>query len=916
MKAQFLKIAGVNSEEEFYNMFPTEESFFRAHPEAQQMAQGGATYPYPGQATADEFFNYGMQGKGAGTQIPVETWFAYGGFTSKPSATLVHYGDGGMGQYSHPSNYGAFPAFAQKGNQVQGGGIDAATSSRLKNFLSGIQANTQKALNDQAMEEAMQMNQELMPQLIAQYGAEMNNNAMYQSELDNLRADRQNKMGDFMGSVVGAVNYETDKRIKQKMYDDFEKKLNDLAMKNKANQFSEAAQTVPDFNPIPENMAKLGGSLKKYQGAGQTGNTIPSSSDIEIRKVKYNEYLKKKPAYDKRRADRTKANQDLKAALDEKAKIQEQYNNEYSKAKTPQEKINVDLKYQLQIKNVESKEQAARNLLTLSSNISNYAVLEKDPTKAVYSTKAVQWTNKNPITPLVYEEGKPTISPITTDPSRYEPKITLTEESEFDTGIEEPLVDIEQNQPENQKPVVKTTTETTGTTQQQTAPGTAPGQITGTGKPGVRYTPGTQQKTTGTGTTNNTQGTMDPKEKAVKDLAIAYGQDPDQVWTRYQALMNSYGTMGTGTGYPYMVNAPDYRYRRTRTPYPFAGDVGRMPTPEDIQAMQSAAEAQGYGLKVTEKKRLFGKGPRKIVIETTFNPNTGKVEETPKVERESDSTWHPPMAIPGASTEPTKNYDFVQAANSDTPVNKEEFMKGKIAQDIADLEEGIPLAEPRQGFKYGGLNRFLPKHDMLGQTGGYEGAPVNPIFDTLADIQEEGTTGMPGMLGLTGKKTGAKSTYKRKMKVAPWAADATLTGISALTALAQGDEERALENETAQRMRGDYLFKPSGGKDLGTDVPTGALTGTLGANQYGYAQDSGYMPGKIMDRGGSIAYSDWSQTPVNGYYGIPTGEMTMYPHWTQAPVMQMGGVPSTEQYLTDEEIAEIIQMGGQVEYLD
>jgi hypothetical protein len=172
------------------------------------------------------------------------------------------------------------------------------------------------------------------------------------------------------------------------------------------------------------------------------------------------------------------------------------------------------------------------------------------------------------------------------------------------------------------------------------------------------------------------------------------------------------------------------------------------------------------------------------------------------------------------------------------------------------------------------------------------------------------------MLGLTGKKTGAKSSYKRKMKVAPWAGDATLTGISALTALAQGDEERALENEMAQRMRGDYLFKPSGGKDLGTYVPTGALTGTLGANQYGYAQDSGYMPGRIMDRGGSIAYSDWSQTPVNGYYGIPTGEMTMYPHWTQAPVMQMGGVPSTEQYLTDEEIAEIIQMGGQVEYLD
>lgn len=37
MKANFLKIAGVNSEAEFYQMFPSEEAFFAAHPEAQNM---------------------------------------------------------------------------------------------------------------------------------------------------------------------------------------------------------------------------------------------------------------------------------------------------------------------------------------------------------------------------------------------------------------------------------------------------------------------------------------------------------------------------------------------------------------------------------------------------------------------------------------------------------------------------------------------------------------------------------------------------------------------------------------------------------------------------------------------------------------------------------------------------------------
>ena len=45
MKAQFLKIAGVKSEREFYKKFPTQESFFKAFPKALKSAQGGITVP-------------------------------------------------------------------------------------------------------------------------------------------------------------------------------------------------------------------------------------------------------------------------------------------------------------------------------------------------------------------------------------------------------------------------------------------------------------------------------------------------------------------------------------------------------------------------------------------------------------------------------------------------------------------------------------------------------------------------------------------------------------------------------------------------------------------------------------------------------------------------------------------------------
>jgi len=47
MKDKFLKMAGVKSEKEFYNMFPTEEAFFKAYPQAVEMKNGGNTPTNP-----------------------------------------------------------------------------------------------------------------------------------------------------------------------------------------------------------------------------------------------------------------------------------------------------------------------------------------------------------------------------------------------------------------------------------------------------------------------------------------------------------------------------------------------------------------------------------------------------------------------------------------------------------------------------------------------------------------------------------------------------------------------------------------------------------------------------------------------------------------------------------------------------
>ena len=70
MKKQFLKIAGVKTEQEFYDKYPSEEDFFKAHPTAlKQLAGGGEAYPQT--STMDNFFKYGAP-------VP-PTYYAHGG---------------------------------------------------------------------------------------------------------------------------------------------------------------------------------------------------------------------------------------------------------------------------------------------------------------------------------------------------------------------------------------------------------------------------------------------------------------------------------------------------------------------------------------------------------------------------------------------------------------------------------------------------------------------------------------------------------------------------------------------------------------------------------------------------------------------------------------------------------------------
>ena len=209
----------------------------------------------------------------------------------------------------------------------------------------------------------------------------------------------------------------------------------------------------------------------------------------------------------------------------------------------------------------------------------------------------------------------------------------------------------------------------------------------------------------GTTTPAATTGEMSAEEKAVRDFAIAKGQNPDEVWQNYQMITSSYGTMGAGTQQPYgygVSGMVPYRYKH-RGYGPIGWDRGYVPGVGDLAAMQEQANRMGYEFYGKSRPTLFG--GRKVVIKTKYNPSTGKVERAPEVENEAP-----------AFTEPTTNNEPV----------REDFT--------------VPRLEVAEGFKQGGLTRFLPKAQagMMTPKGtfAFDNLDINiPIMDTFHDIK-------------------------------------------------------------------------------------------------------------------------------------------------------------------------------------
>ena len=117
MKDKFLKMAGVKTEEEFYKMFPSEEAFFQAYPEAMKMKKGGNVPTNPAlysRVKAEAKSKFDRWPSAYGSAWLVKTYKSRGGGYRKAQT-----GGGLQDQqiFQYPNYNGNIAAYYQKMNE-------------------------------------------------------------------------------------------------------------------------------------------------------------------------------------------------------------------------------------------------------------------------------------------------------------------------------------------------------------------------------------------------------------------------------------------------------------------------------------------------------------------------------------------------------------------------------------------------------------------------------------------------------------------------------------------------------------------------------------------------------------------------------------------------------------------------------
>lgn len=288
MKDKFLQMAGVNSEEEFYSMFPTEEAFFQAYPEAREMKKGGNVPTNPelySRVKSEAKSKFDRWPSAYGSAWLVKTYKSRGGGYRKAQT------GGAMGQemFQYP-NYESLGSYFDKVNEYNKNNIQQPVTDFLKNGRMAInkgmdnaEGNSEGNGEDKMKMANLAMNFMGMPAMgMGGVGMMMRDN--YYDEGGEMAMGQIMAMNDKIARLQNFINAESEVEpwvaSKLTLADDYISSVADYMQFNEGSQEEgEEEEEDIDMNMGEMEEMKMGGIPQRYKNRGFTKVGAKRKSD-------------------------------------------------------------------------------------------------------------------------------------------------------------------------------------------------------------------------------------------------------------------------------------------------------------------------------------------------------------------------------------------------------------------------------------------------------------------------------------------------------------------------------------------------------------------------------------------------------------------------------------------------------------
>ena len=283
MKDKFLKMAGVKTEEEFYKMFPSEEAFFQAYPEAMEMKKGGNVPTNPAlysRVKAEAKSKFDRWPSAYGSAWLVKTYKSRGGGYRKAQT-----GGGLQDQqiFQYPNYNGNIAAYYQKMNEDRANNPMSAIGDFITNsaMAAGQALDNNGSSEDKMKMAKLAMNVMGMPAMQMGGTGMMMRDTQY-NEGGEMAIGQVMAMHDKLSRLQNFINAdsEIDPWVASKLTlaDDYLNTVADYLQYNESNE-GEEEEEGSDMNMGEMEEMKMGGIPQRYKNRGFTKVGVKRKSD-------------------------------------------------------------------------------------------------------------------------------------------------------------------------------------------------------------------------------------------------------------------------------------------------------------------------------------------------------------------------------------------------------------------------------------------------------------------------------------------------------------------------------------------------------------------------------------------------------------------------------------------------------------